>query len=143
MRLRAGVSLFVIAILTGVGCRKPLSPADNNKAPETWITAAPQDTLVTKDAQGRVVPSLPGKIPVRFHLYWAGADEDGEVVGYYFAVTETLPDPPVGLRDLPNLPGPKPGYYHFTTRSDTTLIFNVSENHPDRQHGFYVYAVDN
>ena len=143
MRLRAGVFLFVIAILTGVGCRKPLSPADNNKAPETWLTAAPQDTLVTKDAQGRVIPSVPGKIPVRFHLYWAGADEDGEVVGYYFAVTETLPDPPPGLRDIPNLPGPKPADYHFTTRSDTTLIFNVSEGHPDRQHGFYVYAVDN
>jgi hypothetical protein len=89
------------------------------------------------------VPSTPGVIPVKFHLYWAGSDDDGEVVGYYFAVTETLASPPPGLRDIPNLPGPKASDYHYTTRSDTTLIFNVSEDHPDRQHGFYVYAVDN
>src|SRR5689334_3264897 len=143
MRLRAGVFLFVFAMVMGVGCRKPLAPSDNNKAPETWITAAPQDTLATKNSQGVVVPSPPGTIPVKFHLYWAGSDEDGEVVGYYFAVTETLASPPTGLRDVPNLPGPKASDYHYTTRSDTTLIFNVSEDHPDRQHGFYVYAVDN
>ena len=46
MRLRAGLYLFVFAAFVGSGCRKPLIPnIDKNKPPETWIVAAPQDTL--------------------------------------------------------------------------------------------------
>src|SRR5262249_27908375 len=39
-------------------------------------------------------------------------------------------------------PGPKPGDYHFTNKTDSTFIFNVAEDIPDRQHAFYIYAVD-
>jgi len=44
---------------------------------------------------------------------------------------------------LPNLPGPKPQDYHFTNKTDSTFIFTVSEAAPDRQHAFFIYAVDN
>ena len=48
MRLRAGLILFAsvcLVVFTG-GCRKPLAPTfDRNQAPETWITAAPLDTI--------------------------------------------------------------------------------------------------
>ena len=46
MRLRVGLLLCLFAAIVMVGCRKPLAPnVDRNKAPETWITAAPFDTI--------------------------------------------------------------------------------------------------
>jgi hypothetical protein len=122
-----------------VGCRKPLAPnIDRNKAPETWITAAPFDTItLIKGERPR-----PGTIPIRFHVYWAGGDQDGAVVGYYWAVVETLALPEPGGTLPPPLPGPRASDYRFTTRSDSTFIFTVAEDIPDRQHAFFVYAVD-
>jgi hypothetical protein len=119
--------------------------ADLNQPPETWITAAPMDTITEKDPQGRPLPIDPGnhRIPVRFHLYWAGSDIDGAIAGYYYAVTETTATPEPGSSDVPPLPGPKPQDYRYTTKSDTTFIFNVTEGAPDRQHAFFIYAVDN
>ncbi|NOT35500.1 MAG: hypothetical protein HOP12_15245 [Candidatus Eisenbacteria bacterium] len=108
-------------------------------APETWVTAAPFDTITIV----RGTDTTPTRIPVRFHVYWAGSDQDGAVAGFFWAVTETLPKPPDGFLEIPNLPGPKPQDYHFTTATDTTFIFNVAEEVPDRQHGFFIYAVDN
>jgi hypothetical protein len=123
---------------------------DRNEAPETWITAAPLDTLTLRDRDGRPVdkdgnpitlPIPPTEIPVRFHLYWAGSDKDGAVAGFYYAVVETTAVPVDGF--LPPLPGPKPGQYRFTTKTDTTFVFTVSEMFADRKHVFFVYAVDN
>jgi len=146
MRLRFGIALCFFALLWAVGCRKPLTPSiDRNVAPETWIVAAPMDTITVRDANHVPVPGDPTVhvIPVRFHMYWAGSDPDGAVVGFYWAVTETTTtiDPLTGT--VPPLPGPKPLDYHYTTRTDTTFIFNVTENSPDRQHAFFIYAVDN
>jgi len=136
-----GASLFCLFLLIlGFGCRNPIAPPDINQAPETWITSAPMDTITTRN--GRPSQSPPGTIPVEYHLYWAGSDVDGTVVGYYWAVTETTTTVPAGV-PIPELPGPKPRDYHFTTRTDTTFIFNVTENAPDRQHAFFIFAVDN
>lgn len=138
MNFRAGVLLLCLAAALAVGCRKPLAPnIDRNRAPETWITAAPQDTITQKNKDGSLTNPSVGTIAVRFHLYWAGSDADGAVVGFYYAVVETTATPP-----LPPLPGPKPSDYHFTTKSDSTFIFSVSEELPDREHTFYIYAVD-
>ncbi len=141
MRFRAGLILSLFAVLVGVGCRKPLTPnIDRNQAPETWITAAPQDTITTLDAFGFPVQPQPGIIPFRYHLYWAGSDQDGEVAGFYFAVVETVATP--GL-PLPPLPGPKARDYRYTTRRDSTFIFSVEAGTNNRQHAFFLYAVDN
>ena len=145
MRLRLGLVLCLFVVIWGVGCRKPLTPnIDRNVAPETWITAAPFDTLTLRDPHGFPLPDDPTihLIPVRFHMYWAGSDPDGAVVGFYYAVTETTATPDPLTQTIPPLPGPKPRDYHFTTKTDTTFIFNVTEGAPDRQHGFYLYAVD-
>lgn len=140
MRLRVGLLLCLFLTIAVVGCRKPLAPnVDSNKAPETWITAAPIDTITL--TPGPVRPQ-PGTIPVRFHVYWAGSDHDGAVVGYYWAVVETLPIVPAG-GTIPPLPGPRPHDYRYTTRTDSVFIFNVAEDVPDRQHAFFLYAVDN
>jgi hypothetical protein len=141
MRFRAGLVLFIFAVILGVGCRKPLTPnIDRNRAPETWITAAPQDTLTVIDPDHNLIPAVPGTIPFRYHLYWAGSDDDGAVAGFYFAVVETVGT--AGL-PMPPLPGPKPRDYHYTTKRDSTFIFNVFEESLTREHAFYIYAVDN
>lgn len=143
MRFRAGLFIAVFALIAGVGCRKALAPnVDRNQAPETWITAAPQDTITVRGPDGRPVgPPQIGTIPFRFHLYWAGSDQDGDVAGFYWAVTETVATP--GLDVQPGLPGPKPRDYRFTTKTDSVFIFNVFEDTNQRQHAFFIYAVDN
>ena len=144
MRLRVGLVLCLFLAFLGAGCRKALGPnVDDNQAPETWITAAPQDTITTRTPLGVPIDPSIGRIPVRYHMYWAGADRDGEVVGYYWAVVETLATAPGDGLPIPNLPGPKAHDYHFTTKSDSIFIFTASEDVSERQHAFYVYAVDN
>lgn len=115
----------------------------DNQAPETYIISAPQDTITTRDDQNLPVRPGVGRIPARFHLYWAGADRDGQVAGYYFAVVETLPLPPDGAVSVPTLPGPKARDYQFTTKTDSIFVFRTSEDVNERQHAFYIYAVDN
>ena len=150
MRWRFGVVLCLFAAYVVIGCREPLTPTiDRNQAPETWITAAPMDTITWKDSNNRPTDPLPfplpqsNTIPVRFHVYWAGADKDGAVAGFYWAVVETLPRPLPGQFLQPSLPGPKPKDYHYTTKTDSFFVFNVAEDIPDRQHAFFIYAVDN
>jgi hypothetical protein len=155
MRLRARVVLCLLALsmVAAAGCRKPLTPnIDRNEPPETWITAAPLDTLTLEDKDGRPVdengnlidprnPASPKEIPVRFHLYWAGSDKDGAVAGFYYAIVETSVVTTDG--SVPPLPGPMPGQYRFTTKTDTTFTFKVSELFAYRTHVFFIYAVDN
>ena len=143
MRLRVGAVLCLFLAFCGIGCRKSLVPTTlDNQAPETWIVAAPQDTITTRDSFGQPIRPQIGKIPVRFHMYWAGSDVDGTVTGFYWAVVETLPVPQEGAASVPSLPGPKARDYHFTTKTDSLFIFSASEEVSERQHAFYIYAVD-
>ena len=141
MRFPVLFRLFFFLVLLIIGCRDPLTPnVDRNEPPETWITAAPQDTITIRNPDPIATPI--GTIGVRFHLYWAGADRDGSIAGFYYAVVETLPLPAPGQTRVPPLPGPKARDYKFTTATDSTFIFRVSELIPDRQHAFYIFAVD-
>lgn len=144
--VRAVLSLFVLT-LGSVGCRKPITPnIDRNLAPETWITAAPMDTLTIRGPGGEIIPPTDPRastIPVRFRVYWAGSDRDGAVAGFYWAVTETTTTVGEGEIGLPEVPGPKPQDYRYTPRTDTTFIFTVDQLVPDREHAFFIYAVDN
>ncbi|MEO5618640.1 MAG: hypothetical protein ABIS67_12805 [Candidatus Eisenbacteria bacterium] len=145
MRLRAGLILFcsISLILFAGGCRKPLAPTfDRNQAPETWITAAPLDTITYREGV-RPIQTDPSFIPFRYHLYWAGSDPDGKVAGFYFAIVETLPLPIAPATTPPPLPGPKAKDYKFTAKTDSVFIFSVSDSRADREHAFYIYAVDN
>src|SRR5438034_857092 len=143
MRIRAVVVASLIILGLSFGCRNALSPTgDRNRAPETWITGAPQDTITIHERDGTQTPPVVRKVPTRFHMYWAGSDVDGAVVGFYWAVVETLPQAPEGTSGIPPLPGPRTSQYRYTTRTDSTFSFNVSEFSPDRRHAFYIYAVD-
>jgi len=129
MRLKWwGFFVVLIVALAQLSCRKTVAPnTDRNRAPETFLTAAPLDSIGGKPLN---------RAPYRFHVHWSGSDVDGAVAGYFIAVTETLPGEP--------LPGPKPQQWHFTTRTDSVFVFDVHEGlGTDREHGLYVFAVDN
>ena len=64
------------------------------------------------------------------------------MAGYYFAVVETLPVPPEGTSTVPALPGPKARDYQYTTKQDSIFVFHASEEVNERQHAFFIYAVD-
>ncbi|MEP7029009.1 MAG: hypothetical protein ABI960_10475 [Candidatus Eisenbacteria bacterium] len=125
------VSLILVA---GAGCRKiPTENTDRNRPPETYLTAAPADTI------GGGGPS---RISHRYRAQWSGADVDGEVVGFFVAVTETTVDVATG-RPF-RLPAPRPSQYRFTTARESLFTFTVLEGRgTDREHALYVYAVDN
>ena len=113
------VLLFLVVLaggLLGPGCRDNLAiPVDRNRAPVTVLTGVPGDSTTNF---------------YRLHLYWNGYDSDGEVVGYEWAVTDSLPP----LTDI---------QYHFTTRTDSIFLFKVEEVREVLGHRFYVRAVDN
>lgn len=131
MRLKRWVLCVVLlSALVSLSCRKTVAPnTDRNRAPETFLTAAPLDSI----GGGTL-----NRVPYRFHAHWSGSDVDGQVVGYYIAVTETIP----GVR-IP-LPPPKPQQWRYTTRTDSVFTFSIHEGlGTDRDHGLYVFAVDN
>ena len=136
MRWSAGVFVALVGLIlvAGAGCRKvPTENNDRNRPPDTYLSASPIDSI----AGGGL-----SRIPHRYRAQWAGSDVDGEVVGFFVAVTETTVDVNTG-RPF-KLPPPKPSQYHFTTSRESLFTFDVLEGRgTDREHGLYVFAVDN
>ncbi len=136
MRWSTGLFAVLIGLIlvTGSGCRElSTENTDRNRAPETFLTAAPVDSV----AGGGLT-----RIAHRYRAAWSGADIDGEVVGFFVAVTETTVDATSG-RPF-RLPAPRPSQYKFTTSRESLFIFTTLEGRgSDRQHALYVYAVDN
>ena len=135
MRWSAGVFIALVGLIlvAGPGCRKiPTENTDRNRPPETYLSAAPTDTI----AGGG-----PSRISHRYRAQWSGADIDGEVVGFFVAVTETTVDE--SGRPF-KLPAPRPSQYRFTTARESLFTFDVLEGRgADREHALYVFAVDN
>jgi hypothetical protein len=136
MRWSAGVFVVLIGLVlvAGPACRKLSTENDDrNRPPDTYLTAAPVDSISNS---GLV------RIPHRFRAQWAGSDVDGEVVGFFLAVTETTVDQSTG-RPF-RLPAPRPTQYRFTTARESLFTFTVLEGRgTDREHALYVYSVDN
>jgi hypothetical protein len=131
--------LIGLILVTGSGCRElSTENADRNRAPETYLSAAPVDSIGTVQGQP---PNLT-RIAHRYRANWSGADVDGEVVGFFVAVTETTVEAATG-RPF-RLPPPRPSQYKFTTARESLFVFSILEGRgSDRQHALYVYAVDN
>src|SRR5215207_1742490 len=136
MRWSAGVFVVLVGLIlvVGAGCRKvPTENNDRNRAPDTYLSAAPLDTI----AGGGL-----SRIPHRYRAQWAGSDIDGEVVGFFVAVTETTLDLATGRPY--KLPPPRPSQFRFTTSRESLFTFNVLEGRGnDREHALYVFSVDN
>ena len=125
--------LIGLILVAGSGCRElSTENTDRNRAPETYLSSAPLDSV----AGGGLT-----RVAHRYRAQWAGADIDGEVVGFFVAVTETTVAP--DGRPF-RLPPPLPTQYKFTTSRESLFVFSVLEGRgSDRQHALYVYAVDN
>ena len=126
--------LIGLILVTGSGCRQlSTENTDRNRAPETYLSSAPVDSV----AGGGLT-----RIAHRYRAAWSGSDIDGEVVGFFVAVTETTVEAATG-RPF-RLPPPRPTQYRFTTARESLFVFSVLEGRgSDRQHALYVYAVDN
>jgi hypothetical protein len=80
-RLKSGKTLeiflvFSLLLLSLVpACRRENPGFDRNRAPETFITSAPPETLDTD---------------YKVHVYWRGTDEDGIVTQYIWYMSDTV-----------------------------------------------------
>jgi len=112
--------LLLLAATTGVkGCREETARTFNpNRPPDTYLTGAPVESTVAN---------------YLFHMYWTGTDPDGEVVGYYIAITDST---------MPTME-PHPDSMKWTTRTDTSVAFKVAGTKNTLSERFYVWAVDN
>ncbi len=120
LRGRRAVSGLVLAVaLVGMllhGCRDPLTTAENrNQVPDTYLTGAPAESVTTF---------------YKVHFHWYGNDSDGRVVGYEYAISDSLPADEDTLT------------YHYTTRTDSIFTFQVGASQQVLGHRFYIRAID-
>ncbi len=112
-------ALLLAGILAAVlfGCRDELTkPVDTNLPPDTYLTGVPAESTTAF---------------YRVRLFWHGNDYDGRVVGYEFAITDSLPADPDTIT------------FHYTTRTDSLFLFPVGTSQQVLGHRFYIRAIDN
>ncbi len=117
----AGIGFSLLA-----GCAKDPLQVDRNRAPRTYVVAAPGSAVVrdTMTASYRV------------HLYWRGEDPDGYVAGFLWAFDDS-----------------SIGRFRYTTKTDSIFELTVNDSAlvaggsqllgVSRIHTFFVRAVDN
>jgi len=119
-RRRAVVGLVLGLAVVGIslhGCRDELTTEeDRNEAPDTYLTGAPAESLTTF---------------YQVHFHWYGNDVDGWIVGYEYAISDSLPADEDTLT------------YRFTTRTDSVFTFKVGASQQVLGHRFYIRAIDN
>jgi hypothetical protein len=111
-----------------------------NRPPQTWIIGAPAETTGGS---------------FKRHLYWFGSDEDGQVVQYIYAITDSTvqdPDDPEGLDEEDNRFNPfvditttteSEGFVGWTTKSDSVFTFVVDRGATTAKDiTFHIIAVD-
>jgi len=106
------VAIPLAALLLLAGCRKQEEVfVDRNLAPDTQLTSAPGPY---------------SQANYRVHMYWDGTDQDGFVVGYYFAWDDTTAQAWV-----------------YTEKTDSLFKALIDTAGETRRHTFYVRSVDN
>lgn len=133
------VLLLGLTLLYGCRAFDP-EPVIVNRAPDTWIIGAPAETTGGRFER---------------HLYWFGADEDGEVVQYIYAVTDSTvqePNDDNGLDeendrfnpalDITTVTEPE-GIVGWTTKTDSIFTFVIDRGPTTAKDiTFHVVAVD-
>jgi len=126
--------LLLVAIAAGLGCRKELPELfDRNNPPETYITAAPVESLFDG---------------FQVHLHWYGRDPDGEVAYYLWAWTDSSEayysawNPETSVEDRILREGDFDAT-HLTTRTDSIFFLKANDNGgTSRDLTFNITAVD-
>ncbi len=121
---RIGMPVMGLALFTG--CAKDIVRLDKNRAPRTFIVAAPLDS--TGNAQA-------SQTSYRVHLYWRGEDDDGFVASFLWSFDDS-----------------SIGNFHATTKTDSifdlvvndsTALSGATNPGTTKYHTFYIRAVDN
>lgn len=128
-------ALIVLTLLPA--CRKEAVPIDRNRAPETFITSSPTETI---------------EADYRVHMYWHGVDEDGTVGRYIWYISDTVTtldpvhNPNAALLDWN--PSERIADYlkgHFTTKTDTVILFHGYDDKTGalvNRQAFHIAAID-
>jgi hypothetical protein len=103
--------VFCLALVPG--CRKERPGFERNLPPETFLTAVPFDSSF---------------VFYRVKLFWGGLDQDGQVVGYAYVMTDSNQVPREST---------------WTWTTDTEAEFSLTANNPEMLgHRFYCKAID-
>ncbi len=96
-----------------IGCRK------------AWIESSPiNDPPETQLWADTIARSGMHRLPTKVTLYWYGTDPDGFITGYQWAIDDTP-------------------QWHFTTATDTTILFQLPEGSDTADIIFWVRSIDN
>jgi hypothetical protein len=107
------LAVLALLLMCLQGCRKERPGFERNLPPETFLSSVPLDSSF---------------VFYRVKLYWGGMDPDGQVAGYYYAVTDS------------NL---TPAESSWVWTTETEREFPLLANNPEMLgHRFYVSAVD-
>ncbi len=127
-RSLARIGMPLIGLVLFTGCAKDIVRLDKNRAPRTFIVAAPLDSTGNADAS---------KASYRVHLYWRGEDDDGYIAGFLWSFDDS-----------------SLGNFHWTTKTDSIFELLVNDSTAlvgtpttpigtTKYHTFYIRAVDN
>jgi hypothetical protein len=142
-RLKSGKTLeiFLTSVLLLLSlvpaCRREAQPFDRNRAPETFITSAPPETLDTD---------------YLVHVYWRGTDEDGIVTKYIWYMSDTVmtldPQHEPDQEILDWNPANRIADYllgNFTSRTDSLFTFQGYDTRTGamvNRQAFHIASVD-
>jgi hypothetical protein len=104
---------LLLCVVFAQGCRKQRPVFDTNLPPETYLSSMPLDDSF---------------VFYRVKLYWAGIDPDGQIVGYYYYMTDTREAPTTNA-------------WIWTTGTEAEFSL-AADNPTSRGHTFYCKAVD-
>jgi hypothetical protein len=133
--------IFILATLAFAmvlpACRDEQDPLDRNRAPETYLTVAPPETVESD---------------YRVHVFWHGEDRDGVVTRYMWFRSDTLrtldPDANASVELLDWNPASRASDYvrgRFTSATDTFFLFtgyDASTGALLNRQAFHVVAID-
>ncbi|MBD3423556.1 MAG: hypothetical protein GF417_03835 [Candidatus Latescibacteria bacterium] len=127
----------LVVMISLPGCRREKDPIDKNRAPETYLSVAPPETLGTN---------------YRYHMYWYGEDKDGVIEQYIFYISDSVrtlyPEENRQAEILDWNPANRKADYisgRFTSRTDTIITFEGYDEQNEllrNRQAFHIAAVD-
>jgi hypothetical protein len=121
--LARSVVLILGFVVVLISCAKDPVRVDRNRPPQTYLVAAPQESVAAS---------------YRIHLYWRGEDPDGYVAGFLWAWDDST----VGAFRYTTKTD---SIFELAVNDSATLLGGTTQQQPSqtKAHTFYIRAVDN
>ncbi len=127
----------LIMVILLPACREEPEPLDRNRAPETFLTVAPPETIESD---------------YKVHLFWHGEDRDGVVTRYMWFRSDTVrtldPDAEDEMELLDWNPEARASDYvrgHFSNATDTVFLFTGYDDDTGallNRQAFHIVSID-